>query len=167
MISKKKVNKTEATQPAVTETKANVKTEAKKPVNKKKARPTVAVEEAVQETVVSEAAPAPVEEIAPVPAANDDSHIAKRGRPATDRNLIMETMINVLHDTNPDEVFFCRKALNEMAISGTVPISYVLHFVSECATNVRGLYVLPRKWRNLWPGYETNLQGALFNIINK
>ncbi len=97
-------------------------------------------------------APAPVVEKAP----------ARRGRPATDRSLIMETVITALHDIYPDEVLFSRKQLSSLS----VPISYILHFVKVAATPVRGLYAIPRDWRRLWPGYNEALQAALKNIYN-
>ncbi|MCX8008284.1 MAG: hypothetical protein N3A54_01120 [Patescibacteria group bacterium] len=91
----------------------------------------------------------------------------RRGRPATDRNLMMEEVITVLHDQNPNEVVFTRKQLNDLAFSGSVPISYILHFVEVCSTPIRGLYILPKQWRDRWPGYGSNLKSLFERLYNK
>lgn len=153
---------------------APVTTEAEQPIVNETPVVTVATEETTP--VVEEATPVAAEDVtpkkrqrkvaklapAPAPAPVTEKVPGRRGRPATDRSLIMETVITALHDLYPDEVLFSRKQLSSLS----VPISYILHFVKVAATPVRGLYVIPRDWRRLWPGYNEALQTALKGIYN-
>jgi len=85
----------------------------------------------------------------------------KRGRPAIDRELMRETIINTLRDLYPDEVFFSRKQVANLGL----PPSYILYFVKVAKTPIRGLYVLPPSWRKDWAGYSEALKSALKTIL--
>lgn len=104
---------------------------------------------------------------APAPAPITTTTAKRRGRPATDRTLIMERMIEVLRELDSDRVVFSRKELNHLAENNHVPISYVLHFVKECSTPIRGMFVLPRRWRSRWDGYDKALKSLFSQILAK
>jgi hypothetical protein len=126
----------------------------------------VPVEEPVVEAVVETEAPAPapaIEEI-PVPTPKSlkrEKGSGKRGRPAIDRELMRETLINTLRDLYPDEVFFSRKQVANLGL----PPSYILYFVKVAKTPIRGLYVLPPSWRKDWAGYSEALKNSLKAIL--
>jgi len=138
----------------------------------------VPVEEPVEAVVQTEVPEAPqvvaevaeeqseqpaVEEI-PVPTPKSLKKVAgtgKRGRPAIDRELMRETIINTLRDLYPDEVFFSRKQVANLGL----PPSYILYFVKVAKTPIRGLYVLPPSWRKDWAGYSETLKAALKTIL--
>ena len=131
------------------------------PVEETPAAAEVVVEVEVPQ-VVAEERPA-VEEI-PVPTPKSLKKVAgtgKRGRPAIDRELMRETIINTLRDLYPDEVFFSRKQVANLGL----PPSYILYFVKVAKTPIRGLYVLPPSWRKDWAGYSETLKSALKTIL--
>jgi hypothetical protein len=124
-------------------------------------RTKVAAEEAV---VVTEPAAAPAVEEVPIPAAEIPAPAPKkgRGRPAFDRSLMMKETIEALRKEFPNQAIFSRSDLMQL----TLPVSYVLNFVKVGATKVRGLYVIPAQYRNLWAGYAQMLQKELKEIYN-
>jgi len=130
------------------------------PVEETPAAAEVVVEVEVPQVVAEEQ---PVEEI-PIPTPKSLKKVAgtgKRGRPAIDRELMRETIINTLRDLYPDEVFFSRKQVANLGL----PPSYILYFVKVAKTPIRGLYVLPPSWRKDWAGYSETLKSALKTIL--
>ena len=124
---------------------------------------TVVETEAEAEAVLTEQ-PVQVSEVSEVPVPTPKSQkvtSGKRGRPAIDRELIKETLINTLRDLFPDEVFFSRKQVANLGL----PPSYIIYFTKVAKTPVRGLYVLPPSWRKEWAGYSEALKSALKAIL--
>jgi hypothetical protein len=97
----------------------------------------------------------------PAPKSLKKTKGGKRGRPAIDRELMRETLINTLRDLYPDEVFFSRKQVANLGL----PPSYIIYFVKVAKTPIRGLYVLPPSWRKDWAGYSEALKSALKAIL--
>lgn len=130
--------------------------EKKAPRRRKKAVEEVAI--------VPETTTAPAVEEVPIPTAEAPAPTPKkgRGRPAFDRTVMMQETIAALRKEFPNQAIFSRSDLMQL----TLPVSYVLNFVKIGATKVRGLYVIPAQYRNLWADYAQMLQKELKEIYN-